>query len=203
MISQFQPLERREIPAPLTSATPGRQAPCVPAEGEPLCHHLCSDFRCAGCRLLSPGPLARPQHSMATPGHVVTVVIMGLVRAPLHLLLRRLGGLSLSPRRGGISASSSDQGSGLAEGGEEVPCKVAQGSMKTVGVFIVEKHTKHSIYHFNHIQVCSSVALNAFAVLCSHSFCLVPEHSFTPNTPTPHPSALAPRFPVPPAPGSH
>lgn len=80
---------------------------------------------------------------------------------------------------------------------------MAQGSVKTVRVFIVEKHTKHSIYHFNHIQVLSSMALNAFSMLCSHSLRLVPEHSFTPNTPTPHPSAIAPPFPALPAPGSH
>lgn len=47
----------------------GRQALCVPAEGESLCHHLCSDFRWAGCPLLSPGPLARLQQSTATRGH--------------------------------------------------------------------------------------------------------------------------------------
>lgn len=64
-------------------------------------------------------------HSTARPprGTVVTVVITGIVRAALHLLLRQLGGLSLSPRRGGISASSSDQGSGLAEGVRRCPAR--------------------------------------------------------------------------------
>ena len=131
---------------------------------------------------------------------MVTMVIMGIVQAALHRLCRRLG---VSPGRGGTSAPSSKQGLELAEGAEELPCPAAQGSIKTVGVFIVEKHTKHSIYHFNHIQVLSSVALNAFAMLYSHSLHLVPEHSFTPITPTPHSSAVAPPFPAPPAPSGH
>ena len=62
----------------------------------------------------------------------------------------------------------------------------------------MEKHTKYNIYHFNHSQVPSSVALSTFTMLRYHPLHVVPEHSITPDTPT----SVSSHSPASPAPGN-